>query len=167
MGASQVALVGKNLPANAGDLRGSGLIPGSGRSPGRGNGNHSSVLVWRIPWTGEPGGLCSTGLQRVRQDCSNLAQMHRKGMTGGELGLLHASRSCSISWPEWLHGCVHFMKLQWAVWVRFGHFSCLWHASIKRFLQWHAYVTLPYQILYTYWSHVMGQPCGEAHTTEA
>ena len=39
MGASQVALVGKNLPANAGDLRGSGLIPGSGRSPGRGNGN--------------------------------------------------------------------------------------------------------------------------------
>ena len=26
---------------------------------------HSSVLAWRIPWTGEPGGLQSTGLQRV------------------------------------------------------------------------------------------------------
>ena len=34
-----VALVVKNLPANAGDLRGKGLIPGSGRSPGEGNGN--------------------------------------------------------------------------------------------------------------------------------
>ena len=29
----------KNLPANAGDARGAGLIPGSGRSPGEGNGN--------------------------------------------------------------------------------------------------------------------------------
>ena len=29
----------KNLPANAGDTRGAGLIPGLGRSPGLGNGN--------------------------------------------------------------------------------------------------------------------------------
>ena len=36
---SQVALVVKNLPANAGDARDSGLIPGLGRSPGEGNGN--------------------------------------------------------------------------------------------------------------------------------
>ena len=33
---SQVVLVKKNLPANAGDARDSGLIPGLGRSPGRG-----------------------------------------------------------------------------------------------------------------------------------
>ena len=26
---------------------------------------HSSILAWRIPWTEEPGGLQSTGLQRV------------------------------------------------------------------------------------------------------
>ena len=32
-------LVVKNLPANAGDIRDSGLIPGLGRSPGGGNGN--------------------------------------------------------------------------------------------------------------------------------
>ena len=38
-GASQVALVVKNLPANAGDIRDAGLIPGPGRSPGEGNGN--------------------------------------------------------------------------------------------------------------------------------
>ena len=29
---------------------------------------YSSVLVWRIPWTEEPGGLQTTGLQRVGHD---------------------------------------------------------------------------------------------------
>ena len=38
-GASQVALVVKNLSANAGDLRDSGLILGLERSPGEGHGN--------------------------------------------------------------------------------------------------------------------------------
>ena len=28
---------------------------------------HSSILAWRIPWTEEPGGLQSMGLQRVRR----------------------------------------------------------------------------------------------------
>ena len=37
--ASQVALVVKNTPANAGDTRDTGLIPGLGRSPGEGYGN--------------------------------------------------------------------------------------------------------------------------------
>ena len=37
--ASQVALVVKKLPANAGDIREAGLIPGSGRSPRGGHGN--------------------------------------------------------------------------------------------------------------------------------
>ena len=29
---------------------------------------HSSILAWKIPWTEEPGGLQSTGSQRVRHD---------------------------------------------------------------------------------------------------
>jgi len=37
--ASQVALVVKNLPANAGDIRDAGVNPGSGRSPGGGHDN--------------------------------------------------------------------------------------------------------------------------------
>ena len=37
--ASQVALVVKKLPANVGDIRDIGSIPGSGRSPGEGHGN--------------------------------------------------------------------------------------------------------------------------------
>ena len=39
MWASQVALMVKNPPASAGDVRDAGLIPGSGRSPGGGQGN--------------------------------------------------------------------------------------------------------------------------------
>ena len=44
--ASQVALVVKNLSANAGDTGDTGSIPGLGRSPGGGNGNplHYSCL---------------------------------------------------------------------------------------------------------------------------
>ena len=34
-----MALVGKNVPANAGYVRDAGLTPGSGRAPGEGNGN--------------------------------------------------------------------------------------------------------------------------------
>ena len=37
--ASHVALVIKNLPANAGDVKDVDLIPGSGRSPAEGHGN--------------------------------------------------------------------------------------------------------------------------------
>ena len=45
---------GKASICNAGDL---GLIPGLGRTPGEGNGNTSSILAWRTPWTEEPGRL--------------------------------------------------------------------------------------------------------------
>ena len=34
---------------------------------------HSSVLAWRIPGTGEPGGLLSMGSHRVGHDCRDLA----------------------------------------------------------------------------------------------
>ena len=43
--ASQVALVVKNLPAIAGDVKDVGSVLGLGRSPGGGHGNHSSILA--------------------------------------------------------------------------------------------------------------------------
>ena len=52
----------KNPPANAGDM---GLIPGSGRSPGEGNGNPLQYSAWVIPWTEEPGGYSPWGCKRV------------------------------------------------------------------------------------------------------
>ena len=34
----------------------------------KGMATHSSILAWRIPWTGKPGGLQSMGSQRVRHN---------------------------------------------------------------------------------------------------
>ena len=61
-----MALVVKSLPASAGDVRDTDSISGLGRSPGRGKGNHSSILAWRLPWTEEPGGLQYMGLQKIQ-----------------------------------------------------------------------------------------------------
>ena len=37
---------------------------------------HSSILAWRIPWAEEPGGLQSSGLQRVRRDRARMPFIH-------------------------------------------------------------------------------------------
>ena len=55
--------VGKEFACSAvytGDM---GLIPGLGRSAGRGHGNPLHILAWRIPWAEESSGLQSTGLK--------------------------------------------------------------------------------------------------------
>ena len=53
----------KASACNAGDP---GSIPGLGRFPWRRKWQPTPVIfAWRIPWTEEPGGLQSTGLQRV------------------------------------------------------------------------------------------------------
>ena len=68
---------------NTGDTGDVGSVSGLGRSPGEGNGNHSSIHARRIPmdrgawqprqrsltgWTEEPGRLQSMGSQRVRHN---------------------------------------------------------------------------------------------------
>ena len=60
-----VAQTVKNLPA---------MQETQVQSPGqedpleKGMATYSSILAWRIPWTEEPGGLWSMGLQRVGHD---------------------------------------------------------------------------------------------------
>ena len=57
---------GKASACNVGDL---GSIPGSGRFPGQGKWQPTPVhLPGEIPWTKEPSGLQSMGLQRVSHD---------------------------------------------------------------------------------------------------
>ena len=56
-------LSGKESACNAGNA---GSTPESGRSPGGGNGNHSSILAWEIPWTEEPGGTTVHGVTKSR-----------------------------------------------------------------------------------------------------
>ena len=42
---------------------------------------HSSILAWEIPWTEEPGGLQSTGSQRVRHDLEMKQQKYIIGVS--------------------------------------------------------------------------------------
>ena len=58
--ASQVALVGKKLPASAGDVR-RGFNPWVRRIPWRAWQPTPIFLLGKIPWTEEPGGLQSVG----------------------------------------------------------------------------------------------------------
>ena len=60
--------MGKNLPATVGDKK--TWVQSLGRKGPlkKGMATHSSILSWRIPWTDEPGGLQSIGLQRVGHD---------------------------------------------------------------------------------------------------
>ena len=64
MWASQVVLVVKNLPVQETWVRSLGQEDALEKEMA----THSSILVWRIPWTEEPGGLQSIGSQRVGCD---------------------------------------------------------------------------------------------------
>ena len=124
--ASQVALVVKNPSANAGDGRDTGLIPALWKDLlEEGTTAHSSILVWRIPWTEEPGGLQSIGLHSVGHDWSNLACKHPFSWKFA-LNLLDwpvaSSLSCS---PLGLRS-----SWSWSCWVGFV-FTCVPHYSGK------------------------------------
>ena len=58
----------KNRHANAGDVRDVGRSQGWEDALEKGMATHSSLLVWRIPWTEELGGLQSMGSHRVRHN---------------------------------------------------------------------------------------------------
>ena len=81
VGAFQVALVVKNLPANAEDLRELGLIPGSRRSPGRRHGNSLQYFCLENPM--DRGALWAT-VHKVTQSLIQLMQLGRHAMAGEE-----------------------------------------------------------------------------------
>ena len=58
----------KNLPTNAGDL---GSTPGSEDPLEKEMATHSGILMREIPWTEEPGGLQSIGLQKSQTRLSD------------------------------------------------------------------------------------------------
>ena len=105
-------LVVKNPPANAGDAEDMGSISGLGRSPAVGYATRSSIPVWKIPWTEEPGGLQSMWLQRVEHNWAPPAPMNCMSWELNPLG----SRPCwhSKRWvtlPD-LHSLWGFSLLQ-------------------------------------------------------
>ena len=70
----------------------------NGRGPhleGRQEATHSSVLAWRIPGMGEPGGLASIGSHRVGHDCSDLAAAAAELIHFANESTLH------MRWPKY------------------------------------------------------------------
>ena len=67
----------KTLPANAGDT---GSIPDREDPLEEGMAIHDGILVLEMPWTGEPGGLQSTGSQRVRHDLATKQPQLKKSL---------------------------------------------------------------------------------------
>ena len=67
-GASQVALVVKNLHANARDLKDAIRSLSWEDLLEEGMATHSSILTWRVQWTEEPGGPQFMRSQRVGHD---------------------------------------------------------------------------------------------------
>ena len=53
----------KNSPASARVERDVGLVPGSGRSPGKEMATHSRIFAWEISWTEEPVWLQFSSIQ--------------------------------------------------------------------------------------------------------
>ena len=106
---------------------------------------HPSVLAWRIPGMGEPGGLPSLGSHRVRHDWSNLAAAAAVlGTTAPLLSTLHLHRYCqaiSLS-PQNAHksskmvrveiygSCCCFSTIQHEVTAKYSivvhSLSCVW-----------------------------------------
>ena len=82
---------------------------------------HSSVLAWRIPGTGEPGGLPSMGSHRVGHDSSDLA-----AAAAAEGCLVHCEVfRASLTAPSdaecvcaQLLSCVHLFATPWTITLR-------------------------------------------------
>ena len=63
-----MVLVVRNLPASAGDIETWVQSLDQEDPLEKEMATHSSILAWGIPWTEEPGGLQTMGLQRVGHD---------------------------------------------------------------------------------------------------
>ena len=65
----------------------------------KGMATHSRILAWRIPWTEEPGGLQSMGLQRIRHNWSDLAftPHHCLSMHSSPLSMHSSSLPCDLA----------------------------------------------------------------------
>ena len=76
--ASPVAQLVKNLPANAGDVRDMGSIPGVGRSSGEGNGKPLQYSCLKNPMDGGTWWATVHGVEKSRTRLSDFTSLHRE-----------------------------------------------------------------------------------------
>ena len=71
----RVFLGGSDGKASACNVEDPGSIPGSGSSLEKEMATHSSILAWKMPWTEEPGGMQSMGMQ-TESETTGLLSMY-------------------------------------------------------------------------------------------
>ena len=91
-----LALVVKNLPANAGDIRDENSIPGSGRSPGEG---HSSPLQYSCLENPMNRGAWWATVHRVTQSWTELKWLTTHTYMCMEAGSRVIDKNCSLNYP--------------------------------------------------------------------
>ena len=93
-----------------------------------GEGTHSSVLAWRIPGMGEPGGLPSMVSHRVGHDWSDLAAAAAVAQTVTHLSVMQDTRVQSLGWEDPLEKemATHSSILSW----RIPRAEELWRATV-------------------------------------
>ena len=118
-------LVVNSLPANAGDVRGTGYIPGSGRSPGGGHGNPLQYSCLKNPMNW---GAWQAAVHRVAQSRTRLKWFHMHALYREDIYLQGIKwwilRMCNIVtfWDSHVAstGKVHFPGVTFASLVREG-----------------------------------------------
>ena len=122
--ASQVALAEKNPPANAGDIRDAGSIPGWGRSPGGGNGNPLQYSCLENPmdrgvWQAAVHGVAQsqTGLKRL-----SIHYCHKQQERLCKLCCVPRLSPHSLTWCEshGSHFCLQDIASKTDAWVETG-----------------------------------------------
>ena len=127
---------------------------------------HSSILAWRIPWTEEPGGLPSTGSQRVGHDWAtslsliviSTSQMRNSEAFRGSVNLTNVIYWRWQSWI-WTQGCLTWIELSWHIlfsnlWIYFLDSHTYWiRKSQSLFIDYMAWpLHKPPTLLTTPWS---------------
>ena len=65
---------------------------------------HSGILAWRIPWTEEPGGLQSTGSDRVRHNCIYYVQIYNR--------IVISTQYHNLAYCQYIMNVIFFMSLK-------------------------------------------------------
>ena len=133
-------LRGERIHCNAGHL----VWPlGQEDSPETGMATHSSIHTWRIPWTEEPGGLQSTGSQRIGHDGSDWSQRVHWQTPGAGLVLreadalwLHVGHALHWYSPTLSCGTRHFRRKVRGRWLQ-SHQTRLLSCLMPAVTVWH------------------------------
>ena len=129
---------------NAGDAS---SIPGSGRSSGEGN-THSSILVWRIPWTEEPGRLHPTGSQKVRHDWATSRKEKSDHQIPFYTQLIWAGILGQRKYLRNMFATPYMQRLDWVLKTTLGNFVVT--LSLSSCLPAGDFVILSYQYIPTF-----------------